>query len=90
MKRTLLLLSVICMASLGCQHHRNLANNGCKTCGSQGRHASRDADKVPRMPLHANAQRGMAGPPTAAYRYPYYTTRGPRDFLMGNPPTIGR
>ena len=28
---------------------------------------------------------GMA--PT--YAYPYYTTRGPRDFLMDNPPTIG-
>jgi hypothetical protein len=23
------------------------------------------------------------------YVYPYYTTRGPRDFLMDNPPTIG-
>jgi hypothetical protein len=23
------------------------------------------------------------------YVYPYYTTRGPRDFLMANPPTIG-
>ncbi|MCA9218473.1 MAG: hypothetical protein KDB27_35635, partial [Planctomycetales bacterium] len=22
--------------------------------------------------------------------YPYYTTRGPRDFLDGNPPSIGR
>lgn len=24
-----------------------------------------------------------------AYAYPYYTTRGPRDFLMKNPPSIG-
>jgi hypothetical protein len=29
------------------------------------------------------------GPPTAAVAYPYYTTRGPRDFLVDNPPTIG-
>lgn len=29
------------------------------------------------------------GPPTAQTAYPYYTTRGPRDFLMGNPPPIG-
>jgi hypothetical protein len=29
--------------------------------------------------------------PTApTYAYPYYTTRGPRDFLMDKPPTIGR
>jgi hypothetical protein len=24
-----------------------------------------------------------------SYAYPYYTTRGPRDFLMANPPSIG-
>jgi hypothetical protein len=29
------------------------------------------------------------GPPTAAITYPYYTTRGPRDFLAQNPPSIG-
>ena len=29
------------------------------------------------------------GPPTGAVAYPYYTTRGPRDFLMANPPSIG-
>ncbi len=30
-----------------------------------------------------------AGPPTGQVAYPYYTTRGPRDFLMCNPPSIG-
>jgi hypothetical protein len=30
------------------------------------------------------------GPPSPTVTYPYYTTRGPRDFLMDNPPTIGR
>lgn len=29
------------------------------------------------------------GPPVAQTAYPYYTTRGPRDFLMAKPPTIG-
>lgn len=33
---------------------------------------------------------GPSGPSTATYGYPYYTIRGPRDFLMDNPPTIGR
>ena len=33
---------------------------------------------------------GPAGPPTAQVAYPYYTTRGPRDFLIDNPPSIGR
>jgi hypothetical protein len=30
-----------------------------------------------------------AGPPTGATTYPYYTTRGPRDFLARNPRGIG-
>lgn len=30
------------------------------------------------------------GDPTAQIAYPYYTTRGPRDFFLDNPPTIGR
>lgn len=29
------------------------------------------------------------GPPSGQTAYPYYTTRGPRDFLQNNPPTIG-
>ena len=32
---------------------------------------------------------GGAGGLTPTYQYPYYTTRGPRDFLNGNPPSIG-
>jgi len=29
------------------------------------------------------------GPPTGQVAYPYYTTRGPRDFLRDKPPSIG-
>jgi hypothetical protein len=29
------------------------------------------------------------GPPTGAIAYPYYTLRGPRDFLASNPSSIG-
>ena len=29
------------------------------------------------------------GPPVGQVAYPYYTTRGPRDFLLDNPPSIG-
>ena len=35
------------------------------------------------------AATGPAGPPTGAVAYPSYTTRGPRDFLAKNPPSIG-
>jgi hypothetical protein len=31
----------------------------------------------------------VPGPPTAAVTYPYYTVRGPRDFLMDDPPGLG-
>jgi hypothetical protein len=31
----------------------------------------------------------MPGPPSAHVAYPYYTSRGPRDFLINNPPSIG-
>ncbi|XZE53520.1 hypothetical protein SH139x_005269 [Planctomycetaceae bacterium SH139] len=44
-------------------------------------------------PRHAQPGRQspmVAGPPTAGVAYPYYTVRGPRDFLMDNPPSIGR
>lgn len=30
-----------------------------------------------------------AGGPVPQYAYPYYTIRGPRDFLVDNPPSIG-
>ena len=29
------------------------------------------------------------GPPVAQTAYPYYTVRGPRDFLLNNPPPLG-
>lgn len=29
------------------------------------------------------------GPPSAQVAYPYYSFRGPRDFLLDNPPSIG-
>ncbi len=40
--------------------------------------------------LRSQAQYGQGGLPSAQVGYPYYTVRGPRDFLMENPPTIGR
>lgn len=38
---------------------------------------------------HGGYDAGAYGPPTAASAYPYYTTRGPRDFFEPNPPSIG-
>ena len=36
-----------------------------------------------------NSRPFTPGPPTASVGYPYYTVRGPRDFLLDNPPSIG-
>ncbi|QDT05357.1 hypothetical protein K227x_37570 [Rubripirellula lacrimiformis] len=37
-----------------------------------------------------NGQQFAPGPPTGQVAYPYYSVRGPRDFFVDNPPTIGR
>jgi hypothetical protein len=62
---------------LGCNHHA-----GCGQAGCMGGHG------------FAHSQPAGAGPatggPMAQVAYPYYTTRGPRDFFLDNPPTIGR
>ena len=34
-------------------------------------------------------RRSTPGPATGTITYPYYTNRGPRDFLAKNPPSIG-
>ena len=46
-------------------------------------------DYVPYIPKDYSKQVEPAGPPTAAYAYPYYTVRGPRDFFLNEPSTIG-
>jgi hypothetical protein len=54
---------------------------GCQACahGKCGLHGAR---------AYA-APQGPPGPLTGQVAYPYYTTRGPRDFLARNPPDIG-
>ena len=72
----------------GCGHHGML----CPRCrGLAARAAAHVAGpnpyggQVPHTAQVPGAGTGMA----PAYAYPYYTTRGPRDFLMDNPPSIG-
>jgi hypothetical protein len=50
------------------------------------------AHRTPGYPHHHLRREyvGPQGPPTAQVGYPYYTIRGPRDFLLDNPPSIGR
>lgn len=50
------------------------------------------AHGTPGYPHHhfSREYTGPQGPPTAQTAYPYYTIRGPRDFFIDNPPSIGR
>jgi hypothetical protein len=83
--------AILLSAGSGCQRH-NLTRNGCPSngCPAAGAHCPEVCAKgqgIPHLPLRR--QTGPSGPQTATYGYPYYTIRGPRDFLLDNPPTTG-
>ena len=102
MKRVMLLmtLAVTLLGSTGCNQMNSQCNTcngplGCRPCklgwqrggtdyqrflGQNGKYAHGGGD----------GGAGAQGPATAQVAYPYYTTRGPRDFLQANPPSIGR
>jgi hypothetical protein len=92
-----LMLSVLAISSSGCNVIRN--RNGCKSCNSCSpgcrpgpigwQRGGTDYQSHINHSAYAHQQAG-SGVPTAAVAYPYYTNRGPRDFLVNNPPTIGR
>ncbi|MCE5267092.1 MAG: hypothetical protein LLG00_04325 [Planctomycetaceae bacterium] len=54
----------------------------CRACGGRGCKLCRDRCRAGNAPADT-------GPASAAITYPYYTTRGPRDFLAKNPQSIG-
>ncbi|MDY0165660.1 MAG: hypothetical protein RBS80_03905 [Thermoguttaceae bacterium] len=58
--------------------------NCARSCGLLGRLGCRGIGRG-----GTGSEMIQAGPPTGAIAYPYYTTRGPRDFLANNPPSIG-
>ena len=89
-----LMLLVVCAAT-GCQ-----TVNMCDSCnggrrsnglGRNGGGGSGLADGRNANYGHHQTRTydGPQGPATAQVGYPYYTTRGPRDFFTNNPPSIG-
>jgi len=59
---------------------------GCSSCGM----ASHGQMGQGMMAHHGQADAQVAqGPPSGTVTYPYYTNRGPRDFLARNPRNIG-
>jgi hypothetical protein len=81
----------------GGKHHGMLGHNGH---GHGHGHGHGYGDGYPggyanhgaagyKIGAHHREYIGPQGPPTAQVAYPYYTVRGPRDFLIDNPPSIG-
>jgi hypothetical protein len=80
--------------------HGGHAGGGCRDCEAgpcqdcesgcpDGRCSTGDcANGVCKVP-HAGRYGGLAKHHLSAEAYPYYTTRGPRDFLAKRPPSIG-
>lgn len=54
---------------------------GCANCGYH--------DHGPRQMANGPEYGFAQGPPSAGVTYPYYTNRGPRDFLAARPRSIG-
>ena len=74
------------------------AGGECATCGPSGMHDGHgligqhhhaQGPGQGHFATDARAMAGAGGPPTGAVGYPYYTNRGPRDFLAENPPSVG-
>jgi len=63
---------------------------GIRGCGLGGRLCDRCRHPYGGAIPHTPTFQGHAGPPSPQYANPYYTVRGPRDFLTDNPPSIGR
>ncbi len=67
----------------------------CRACGGEGCGvcrglASRARGSInPHAGGYPEAVNFNPSPPTGQVAYPYYTVRGPRDFLQANPPSIG-
>ena len=97
MKRAVMFLGLMCslVASTGCLRNRacNNCNGplGCRPCQIGWQRGGTDYQA---SLSHSEYRRGGqdmgSGGQAAQVAYPYYTTRGPRDFLLNNPPTIGR
>ena len=70
----------------GCGHSGRLQHAGGKIRNLAGIGSGNPYGGAIPHTAQAPGQSGLA----PSYAYPYYTTRGPRDFLRDNPPSIGR
>ena len=87
MRHTFLVLAASTFLAVfaGCACNNNCHNQANSGPGDAGGVRCRQA---PCEQAGAGGQGGQAGP-GGAVSYPYYTTRGPRDFLETHPQSIG-
>ena len=90
-----LLVATALGATTGCSHLSGQSScSDCSTGCADGACAQvpMNAGVLPRLHGHHRQQdyASQPGPPSGAITYPYYTTRGPRDYLAAEPPSIGR
>jgi hypothetical protein len=94
-------LAFTLLSSTGCELLNNKrcnncnGNLGCRPCQLGWQRGGTDYQRfLGHNGMYRNAgpagAGGPSGPAVAQVAYPYYTTRGPRDFLVDNPPTIGQ
>lgn len=64
---------------------------GCPDCMADpsGGHGRRGCLRGGRGYSATRNMSRYSGPPTGTVAYPYYTNRGPRDFFLDDPPSIG-
>ena len=94
----LMLVAGVFASLIGCGCQRSALSPQCQgLCswlrGSCDRAPENCQECDPCIPCRPQRCRRCAandcGPATGAIAYPYYTTRGPRDFLAENPNSIG-
>ena len=96
MKRVLMgiTLSMLMVAGTGCNLLDKRCNScsgnlGCRPCSVGWQRGGTDYQRFLGNSQAPAGAHGAGGAPAAQVAYPYYTTRGPRDFLASNPPSIG-
>lgn len=78
-----------CGAGGGRQVCGACGGGGCQACGGCGFVGALASGFCPHAGGYPESYNFTPGPPVGQTAYPYYTTRGPRDFLQNNPPSIG-
>jgi hypothetical protein len=95
--QSIALVALSIVGSTGCNilHHHGQCSScngpiGCRPCRIGWQRGGTDYGAHLSHSEHRRDDQVASGVPGPTVAYPYYTTRGPRDFLASNPPSIGR